>query len=111
MNIRTLIILATFLVISSTTFAQYPHPSKVDLRFDRWYTFEELENAMHALAEAYPDLIQIKSLGKSVGGHDIWLLTMNNSATGPDTAKPAMYIDGNIHGNEIQAAEVVLYSI
>ncbi len=36
---------------------------------------------------------------------------MNNPKTGPDSQKTAMFIDGNIHGNEIQAAETVLYSI
>ena len=41
----------------------------------------------------------------------MWLVTLNNPKTGPDTDKPAMWIDGNVHGNEIQAGETVLYSI
>ena len=36
---------------------------------------------------------------------------MNGAKTGPDTTKPAMWIDGNIHGNEVQAGEVVLYTL
>lgn len=91
--------------------AQYPYPSKVDLRFDHWYDYEEMTAALHDLAAAYPDLLRLESLGKSVAGRDLWLVTINNPETGPDTAKTAMFIDGNIHGNEIQAAETVLYSI
>ena len=56
-------------------------------------------------------LLAIESLGKSVGEREIWLVTLNNPATGSDRDKTAMFIDANIHGNEIQAAETVLYSI
>ncbi|MFQ5949052.1 MAG: M14 family metallopeptidase, partial [Acidimicrobiia bacterium] len=91
--------------------AQFPHPSKVDLRFDHWYDYEEMTRALQDLAAAYPQLLTLESIGKSVGGRDLWLVTVNNPQTGPDTAKPAMFIDGNIHGNEIQGAETVLYSV
>jgi hypothetical protein len=36
-------------------------------------------------------------------------LTINNQKTGKDVDKPAVYVDGTIHGNEIQATEVCLY--
>ncbi|MHC4414967.1 MAG: M14 family metallopeptidase [Planctomycetota bacterium] len=91
--------------------AQYPYPSKVDLRFDHWYDYEEMTRALQELAEAYPELVTLESIGTSVGGRELWLVTINNPKTGPDTEKTAMFIDGNIHGNEIQAAETVLYSI
>ena len=90
---------------------QFPYPSKVDLRFDHWYDYQEMTTALHDLVEAYPELLKIESIGTSVAGRDIWLVTLNNASTGADTDKPAMFIDGNIHGNEIQAAETVLYSI
>jgi hypothetical protein len=108
--IRVFILLAV-LFTSSTSFAQAPYPSKVDLHFDHWYDYAEMKTALHDLVEAYPELLAIESIGKSVGGRDIWLVTLNNPATGSDRDKTAMFIDGNIHGNEIQAAETVLYSI
>ncbi|MHC4448165.1 MAG: M14 family metallopeptidase, partial [Planctomycetota bacterium] len=90
---------------------QYPYPSKVDLRFDHWYDYEAMTEALHDLAEAYPELLTLESIGKSVAGRDLWLMTLNNPETGPDSDKTAMFIDANIHGNEIQGAETVLYSI
>ena len=54
-------------------------------------------------------MTELRSLGKSEEGRDIWLLTINNFATGADTEKPGIYVDGAIHGNEIQATEVCLY--
>ena len=104
-------LIATTLMLSmvaTTSFAQAPYPSKVDLRFDHWYDYAEMTQALHDLVDAYPNLLSMESIGKSVGGRDLWLVTLNNPATGSDREKTAMFIDGNIHGNEIQAAETVL---
>lgn len=103
--------LACALLSAAPAGAQFPYPSRVDLRFDHWYDYEEMTAALKSLAAAYPELLRLESIGRSVGGRELWLVTINNAATGPDTQKTAMFIDGNIHGNEIQAAETVLYSI
>ena len=106
-----IITLLAILCIPSISHAQAPYPSKVDLHFDHWYDYAEMTKALHDLVEAYPELLAIESLGKSVGERELWLVTLNNPATGSDRDKTAMFIDANIHGNEIQAAETVLYSI
>jgi hypothetical protein len=82
---------------------------KVPLAFNRLYDYPALTDAMKALAAGHSDLVSLRSLGKSVEGRELWCLTLTNPKTGPDTAKPAMYVDGNIHGNEVQAAEASLY--
>lgn len=83
----------------------------VDIAWNRYYDFEQVEGILRQIAEAYPEFVELRSLGKSLQGRDVWLAIVNNPATGEHTDKPAMYIDGNIHGNEIQAAETVLYSM
>ncbi|HJN71851.1 MAG: peptidase M14 [Phycisphaerae bacterium] len=108
--IRFISILCSLVFICNSA-AQAPHPSRVDLHFDHWYDYAEMTKAMEELTAAYPELLTMRSLGKSVGDRDIWLVTLNNPDTGSDREKTAMFIDGNIHGNEIQAAETVLYSI
>ncbi|UCC31623.1 MAG: hypothetical protein JSU86_04965 [Phycisphaerales bacterium] len=79
------------------------------LTFDHYYDGPAVEKALHDLHSAYPNLTGLESLGKSEEGRDIWALTINNPATGADTEKSAVYVDGAIHGNEIQATEVCLY--
>ena len=66
---------------------------------------------MRTLEKAYPKFLKYISLGKSYGGRDIAAMIINNPDTGPDTSKPAMYIEANIHGNEIQGGEICLYTI
>lgn len=80
-------------------------------RFDRLMTYEQVTSLLEAYAKAYPSWLELESIGKSIEGRDMWLLTLNNPATGPDLAKPAMYVDGNIHANEVQGTEATLYTI
>ncbi|MEZ6163731.1 MAG: M14 family metallopeptidase [Phycisphaerales bacterium] len=97
--------------VVTTAQAQQQIPSKVDVSWNRFYDYNEMEQILQDLVKAYPDLLTLESLGKSEQGRDMWMVVLNNPKTGKDTEKPAMYIDGNVHGNEIQATETVLYSI
>ena len=75
----------------------------------RYYDQDQVTAALQTLHDAYPDLTELTSLGRSAEGRDIWQLTITNQRTGAHDTKPAMYVDGAIHGNEIQSTEVCLY--
>lgn len=83
----------------------------VPLRFDHYYTYEQVVEALRLLHKTYPDLTQLNLIGKSEENREIWELTINNPKTGDEKSKPGVYVDGNIHGNEIQAGEVCLYFV
>ncbi len=85
--------------------------AKVKLSFDHFYDNTELTEALKSLEAAYPEFMEVKSLGQTYQGREIWSVILNNSETGPAEQKPGYYIDGNIHGNEIQGTEVALYAI
>ncbi len=82
---------------------------EVPLRFDRYYSYDEVVRALKALNKAYPDLTELEVIGKSEEEREIYALTIHNPKTGEELDKPGVYVDGNIHGNEIQAGEVCLY--
>ncbi len=90
----------------SLAFAEAPRPP---LAFNRLHDEAAMDEAISSLVAAHPRFLSKTSLGKSVQGRDLWCVTVNDPETGPDRSKPAMYVDGNIHGNEVQAAEVCLY--
>ena len=104
-------ILMIILAVSLTTaaFAEGNEKIEIPLRFDRYYDLSEVQEALHVLTEAFPDMTRLDVVGKSEEGRKIYALTINNPETGDELDKPGVYIDGNIHGNEIQAAEVCLY--
>ena len=66
---------------------------------------------LRTLERAYPKFLTLQSIGKSYEGRDMWLMVINNPDTGPAEAKTGFWVDGNIHGNEIQGVEVNLYLI
>lgn len=82
-----------------------------ELAWNRYYGVAAVEAILRRFAAERPDLVELREIGRSVEGRPMLLLVINNKATGPDDSKPAMYIDGSIHANEIQATEVVLYTI
>ncbi len=84
---------------------------KVKLDFNRWHDTNELYADMKRLQTAFPKLLKLESIGKSYDGRDLMLMTVNNPATGPASSKAGMYIEANVHGNEIQGGEVCLYTI
>lgn len=104
----------TFLgVVLSLTFLSSMTLSgaEVKLSFDHFYNNAELTAALKALQKANPQLMKMISLGKTYQGRDIWAVILNNPKTGPAEHKSGFYIDGNIHGNEVQGTEVALYAI
>jgi len=84
---------------------------KVKLDFNRWHDVHELHADMARLEKAFPKFLKLESIGKSHNGLDLMVMTINNPDTGPESEKAAMYIEANIHGNEIQGGEVCLYTI
>ncbi|NJD10634.1 MAG: peptidase M14 [Gemmatimonadetes bacterium] len=86
-------------------------PHKVRLDFNRWHDSQELYDDLRALEKAYPKFLKLQSIGKSVEGRDLMVMTINNPATGPEASKAAMYIEANVHGNEIQGGEVAVYTV
>jgi hypothetical protein len=102
--------LAAALGLAGTAGAQQQIPSKVDLRFNRFVDADGIHDQMFRLAEAHPELCRVERIGTSSLGRPVLALVICNPRTGDERDKPAMYIDGSIHANEIQASETVTYS-
>jgi len=87
-----------------------PNNPKVEIAWNRYYDWKEIGDICQRLTKNFPDLVQFSSIGKSVQNRDMYLLTVTSFKSGKAENKPAMYIDGNIHSNEIQGSEVALYT-
>lgn len=83
---------------------------KVEVTWNRYYDTQGLESILRRLNEAFPELTKLYSLGKSYAGRDLWCLEVTSPKGLDANRKPGMYIDGNIHGNEVQGSEVVAYT-
>jgi len=60
---------------------------------------------LQSLARMYPSLVTLKSLTKTQGGKDIWLLTIG---TGNTASKPALAVVGGVEGNHLLGTELAI---
>jgi len=88
-------------------FTKPVEPGKMDFR--HYHVYDEVNGFLRQWAEEHPDIVDLYSVGKSFEGRDIWQITITNKATGKDTDKPAMFIEGNRHSGEVTAAECALW--
>ncbi|MEP7164277.1 MAG: M14 family metallopeptidase [Ferruginibacter sp.] len=58
-----------------------------------------------ALAKTYPQLVKTRSVTKTVGGKDIWQVTIG---TGNTESKPAIAIVGGVEGNHLLGMELAI---
>jgi murein tripeptide amidase MpaA len=79
--------------------------------FSHYYTYEELVDYLTQMADAYPSLMQLKTIGKSYAGRNIWLTILTNQNTGNYLEKPGYWIDANTHAGEVTGSAVALYII
>ncbi len=81
------------------------------IRFDTYYRYEALTGFLEDWASRYPSLCRLESLGQSYEGREIWVMTLTNNETGPDTEKPGFWVDGNIHATAVSPSSAALYLI
>ncbi len=104
-----------------------PADPAVAARWNFYRDYAQATQLLQQMVAAHPEICRMESLGKSYGGREMWVMTIANQATGnpapgnPATGgeagdgatereKPAFWIDGGIHANEVQSVDVVLYT-
>ena len=71
----------------------------------RYLRYADLEAQMRAWAEAFPQLVRLRSIGRSPEGRELWVLTVGPD---PDRARPSVFIDANMHASEVSGSSVAL---
>ena len=79
------------------------------ISWKRYYAYAEWTQILRDLEKKYPSLADLQSIGRSRMGRDQLLLTITGKAKGAAETKPAMWVDGAIHGNEVNGITCSLY--
>ncbi len=79
------------------------------INWKQYYTYAEKTRIMQGLQKQYSQLADISTIGKSRMGREQWMLTITAKSTGSPESKPALWVDGAIHGNEINGITCSLY--
>ena len=83
----------------------------MEAKFDVYYRNKELKEVLEHWAEKHPNLFELRVIGQSYEGTDIYLAVITNKDTGVDTQKPAFWINANIHATELTGTAASLYLI
>jgi len=71
-------------------------------------TYDDIVNELTTLANTYPDLCQLKTVGTSVNGNTIYALKISKDVN-TENFEPELRLLGAHHGNENIGAELCLY--
>ena len=86
-------------------------PHTLNISWDRFLDHDEIGERLRLFERTWPHFLTLSSMGDSYGGRELWVMTINNPDTGPELSKAGMFIEANVHGNEIQGGEICLYTI
>lgn len=70
-------------------------------------TPEAIEKELKMIAQKYPGITKLYSIGKSVKNRDLWVMKLSRNAKVDDTRPEFKYI-ANMHGDEIVGREIML---
>jgi len=87
-----------------------PVNPKLVISWNRYNDYAGIANILQKIVKAYPGLAKLESIGKSFEGRDLWCIAITDYSQGDAAKKPGMYIDGNIHSNEVQGSEFAMYT-
>ncbi|MEO6315088.1 MAG: M14 family metallopeptidase [Chitinophagaceae bacterium] len=87
-----------------------PANPKVQVSWNHYNDHAGIGELLKRIVKAYPGLAKLESVGKSYDGRELWCIAVTDYSKGEAGKKPGMYIDGNIHSNEVQGAEFAMYT-
>ena len=67
--------------------------------------YSQQSNRLISLSKTYPQSVKLKSISKTAGGKDIWMMTIGNGNT---ETKPGIAIVGGVEGNHLLGTELAI---
>jgi predicted deacylase len=68
------------------------------------HTYAEIQVELEQLAAAHPDLVNVRSMGRSYEGRKLWVAKISDHVAA-DEPEPEAYIQGGVHANEHTSTE------
>lgn len=84
-------------------------PPTLEMRWNWFRDVPQLDADLFKLHAGFPELTDLEEIGTSSEGRTMRVLTVRSLKRGPVSGRPAMWVDGNVHGNEVQGSDACLY--
>ncbi|MBA3046446.1 MAG: immune inhibitor A [Candidatus Thermoplasmatota archaeon] len=76
-----------------------------------YHSFTEMETELFWIANNYPQITKLVSIGKSWQGRDIWAMKVSDNPQIEETDEPEVYFNSNHHAREWMTIEIALYTL
>lgn len=81
----------------------------VESILNKHHNNEDVHQYLFDLAQKYPEITKLYSIGESVEGRKLWAIEITENPGKHELLKPEIRYVGNIHGNEVVGREVLLH--
>ncbi|KAK9962180.1 hypothetical protein ABG768_007557 [Culter alburnus] len=79
--------------------------------YNKYYNYTELTDLLKSLAQKYPNIANLTSIGKSVENRELWVMRITKDPTVDVPGKPKFKYVGNMHGDETVSRQVLIYLV
>jgi hypothetical protein len=79
--------------------------------FSKYHSYAELTGAVKSLVDGHKNLARIGSVGKTLGGRDVWVVEIANPAGVPLKDRPGLLVAANFEGDHLIGSEIALFVI
>lgn len=83
-------------------------PAVMSQDFSSYHNYNEMTKELQRLVSANQRIAKIESIGKTLGGRELWVVTIANPDGVPVNNRPAMFIGGNFEGDHLIGSEISL---
>lgn len=80
-------------------------------QLDGYHDYDALTSEITALVSAHRGLASVESIGTTLEGRDIWLVTVGNSSGTPLDERPGLLVAANLEGNQLVGSELSLEAL
>lgn len=86
-----------------------PATEEVAETYNKYYNYGNLTRLLQSLAEKYPHIANLSSIGQSVEGRELWVMRVTEEPHADAPGKPKFKYVGNMHGDETVSRQVLVY--
>jgi Zinc carboxypeptidase len=84
--------------------------SDVPVASEDYHNYLALSEELRRLADTYPEIARLTSIGKSSQGRELWMMTISDNVD-QDEGEPELLYIANMHGDEVVGRELSIYHI
>ncbi|XP_070684759.1 carboxypeptidase D [Pempheris klunzingeri] len=79
--------------------------------YNKYYNYVDLTGRLQSLAQKYPHIANLSSIGQSVEGRELWVMRITKDPNTDTPGKPKFKYVGNMHGDETVSRQVLVYLV